>query len=177
MAKIVESPTSRGGITPPTRLNPTHDLSQFDCGKNQLNDWLRNSALPSEGKTARTYVVCNGNAVIGYYCISMGSVERKQLPSRLKRQQGLPNHIPVAIIGRLARDQDPRWKGLGKDLLQDAFIRIVSASENIGVRCVLVHAIDDDAAKFWRDLEFQEYPGGSKTFFMAVETIISALPR
>jgi hypothetical protein len=177
MAKIVEHPKSRGAIAYPARLNPTHDLSQFDCGKKLLNDWLRTSALTSEGQTARTYVVCNGNAVIGYYCISMGSVERKQLPSKLKRQQGLPNYIPVAIIGRIARDQDPQWKGLGKDLLQDALIRIVSVSENIGVRCVLVHAIDDDAAKYWRDLEFQEYPDGSRTFFMAIETVIHALSK
>jgi hypothetical protein len=177
MAKIVEQPESRAGITPPTRLNATHDPSQFDCGKKLLNDWLRNNALTSEGQTARTYVVCNDNAVIGYYCISMGSVERKQLPSRLKRQQGLPNHIPVAIIGRLARDKNPRWKGLGKDLLRDALVRIVSVSENIGVRCVLVHAMDDDAATYWRDLEFQEYPDGSKTFFMSIETVIDALSK
>jgi hypothetical protein len=177
MAKVVEPPKSRDGVAPPTRLNPAHDLSQFDCGKAQLNDWLRNSALTSEGQTARTYVVCKGNVVVGYYCISMGSVERKALPSKLRRKQGLPNHIPVAIIGRLARDQDPQWKGLGKDLLQDALVRIVSVSENIGARCVLVHAIDDDAAKYWRDLEFQEYPDGSKTFFMAIETVIDALPK
>ena len=107
----------------------------------------------------------------------MGSVERRQLPSKLKRQQGLPNHLPVAIIGRLARDQNPQWKGLGQDLLQDALIRIVTVSENIGVRCVLVHAIDDDAAKYWRELEFQEYPDGSKTFFMAIETVIDAVAR
>lgn len=177
MAEIVEHPRSRGGLTAPTRLKSTHDLSQFDCGKDLLNDWLRNNALTSEGQTARTYVVCNDNVVIGYYCISMGSVERRQLPSKLKRQQGLPNHIPVAIIGRLARDQNPQWKGLGQDLLQDALIRIVTVSENIGVRCVLVHAIDDDAAKYWRELEFQEYPDGSKTFFMAIETVIDAVAR
>jgi hypothetical protein len=175
MAEIVGKQRSRGGISAPTRLNPTHDLSQFDCGKDQLNEWLRNNALASEGQTARTYVVCSDNLVIGYYCIAMGSVERKALPSKLKRQQGLPNHIPVAIIGRLARDGNPQWKGLGKDLLQDALVRIVSVSEAIGVKCVLVHAIDDDAAAFWRELEFQEYPEGSRTFFMAIDTVIDAL--
>jgi hypothetical protein len=177
MAEIGGPGKSRGAIAAPARLNDTHDLGPFDCGKTQLDDWLKNHALASEGQTARTYVVCNGNIVIGYYCIAMGSVERKQLPSRLKRQQGLPNHIPVAIIGRLARDRDPRWKGLGKDLLRDALNRIVSVSETIGVRCVLVHAIDDEAAAYWRDLEFQEYPDGSRTFFMSIDTVIDALAR
>jgi hypothetical protein len=176
VAEIVEHPRqARGAITGPTRLTPIHDLSQFDCGKPPLNDWIRNHALTSEGQFARTYVVCSGNAVIGYYCLAMGSVERKQLPSKLKRQQGLPNQAPVAIIGRLARDKSPEWKGLGKDLLRDALIRIVSVSENIGVRCVLVHALDDEAAKFWKDLEFHEYPDGSRTFFMPIETVIDSI--
>ena len=175
MAEIGGRPPSRGGATAPTRLNTAHDISRFDCGNDLLNDWLRDHALNNEGQTARTYVVCDGNVVIGYYCISMGSVERKQLPSKLKRRQGLPNHIPVAIIGRLARDKSPAWRGLGRDLVKDALIRIVSVSETIGVRCVLVHAIDDEAALFWKGLEFQEYPGGSKTFFIAIETVIDGL--
>jgi hypothetical protein len=102
-------------------------------------------------------------------------VERRALPSKLKRQQGLPNQSPVAIIGRLARDITYRGTGLGLDLLQDALRRIVAASEIIGVRCVLVHAIDDNAAKFWKDNEFIEYPDGSRPFFMPVEKIIGAL--
>lgn len=162
-------------VTAPARLGPTHDLSRFDCGNAALNDWLKNHALKSEGQSARTYVACESNIVIGYYCIATGSVERKALPSRLKRQQGLPNQIPVVIIGRLARDLTYRGTGLGLDLLQDALRRIVAASEIIGVRCVLVHAIDDQAAKFWKDNEFVEYPDGSRTFFMPLETIIGAL--
>lgn len=105
----------------------------------------------------------------------MGSVERKQLPSKLKKQQGLPNQAPVAIIGRLARDRSPQWKGLGLDLLQDALGRVVVISDNIGVRCVLVHALDEEAAKFWKDQEFQEYPDGSRTFFMPIETVRDAI--
>jgi hypothetical protein len=176
MGEIVQHPhQARGEITPPARLSPSHDLSHFDCGKPPLNDWLRNSALTGEGQFARTYVICSGNTVIGYYCIAMGSVERKQLPSKLKRQQGIPNHIPVAIIGRLARDKSDEWKGLGADLLQDALKRIVSVSENIGVRCVLVHAIDKEAAEFWAYQEFKEYPDASRTFFMSIESVLDAL--
>lgn len=175
MAEIIEQPGSCGAVTAPARLNSTHDLSRFDCGNASLNDWLKSNALRSEGQSARTYVACENNTVIGYYCIATGSVERRALPSKLKRQQGLPNQIPVAIIGRLARDLAYRGTGLGLDLLQDALRRIVSASEIIGVRCVLVHAIDGNAAKFWKDNEFIEYPDGSRTFFMPVETIIDAL--
>jgi hypothetical protein len=175
VAEITEQPASRGRVTAPARLESTHDLSRFDCGNASLNDWLKGSALRSEGQSARTYVACEKNAVVGYYCIATGSVERRVLPSKLKRQQGLPNQIPVAIIGRLARDLAFKGAGLGPDLLQDALRRIVSASEIIGVRCVLVHAIDGNAAKFWKDNEFIEYPDGSRTFYLPIETIIDAL--
>lgn len=175
MAEIIEPSPPRGGVTAPTRLNATHDLTRFDCGNAALNIWLKSSALKSEGQSARTYVACEGNIVIGYYCIATGSVERKALPSKLKREQGIPNQMPVAIIGRLARDLAYKGTGLGLDLLQDALRRIVSASEIIGVRCVLVHAIDDRAAKFWKDNEFIEYPDGSRSFFLPVERIVDAL--
>jgi hypothetical protein len=175
VAEIVGPSASRGSVTPPARLTSTHDLSRFDCGNGALNNWLKSNALQSEGQSARTYVACENNIVVGYYGIATGSVERGALPSKLKRQQGLPNQIPVAIIGRLARDITYRGTGLGLDLLQDALRRIVSASEIIGVRCVLVHAIDDYAAKFWKDSEFIEYPDGSRAFFMPVEKIIGAL--
>jgi Acetyltransferase (GNAT) family len=175
VAEIIEHPAVRGGITPPTHLTAAHDLTRFDCGNDALNDWLKGHALNSEGQSARTYVVCENNVVIGYYCIATGSVERRALPSKMKRQQGLPNQTPVAIIGRLARDITYRAKGLGLDLLKDALTRIVSASEIIGVRCIMVHAIDDEAVKFWKANGFIEYPESSRTFYMSVDTIISAL--
>jgi len=166
----------RGRIAPPARLTAAHDVSAFDCGNPALDDWLKTRALDSEGKTARTYVVCDMNGVVvGYYCISNGSVERRALPSKLKKTQGLPNHIPVAIIGRLARHRDPAWKGLGADLLQDALIRIMVAAEIIGVRAVLVHAIDDTAAAFWKRNDFIESPLGSKIFYLPLETVARAL--
>jgi predicted GNAT family N-acyltransferase len=164
-------------LTAPAPLTPAHDLSRFNSGKPALDDWLRNSALESEGRTAaRTYVVCeNERVVVGYYCISTGSVQRQELPPKMKRVRGIPNQVPVAIIGRLARDQSYAGKELGKDLLQDALGRILAASQIVGVRAVLVHALDDAAARFWTDHEFIECPIDSRTFYLAVETIAGAI--
>lgn len=128
--------TKRGDIHSPALLEEAHDCSSFDCGNAALNDWLKSRALKAQGKTARTYVVCEGAGVIGYYCILSGAVERAQLPKALK-EHGLPNHIPVAIIGRLARDLRYKGTGLGLDLLQDALRKIALASQTIGIRCVL----------------------------------------
>jgi len=140
-----------------------------------LNEWLRNNALTSEGRTARTYVVCeNKVTVIGYYCIATGSVERGDLPKRLKTH-GLPKQIPVAILGRLARDVRYRGTGLGMDLLRDAISRIIAASEIIGARCILVHALDEKTCAFYKDYQFIEAPVASRTLYLPIETAISAL--
>lgn len=155
-------------------MNAGHDLSRFDCGNEALNGWLKLRALDSEGRTARTYVACEGNVVVGYYCLAAGAVERGALPKPL-RKRGLPNLIPVAIIGRLARDLLYRGSGLGLDLLQHALGRILHASETLGIRCALVHALDDQAAKFWTDNEFIEKPIGSRTFCLPIETSIDGL--
>lgn len=177
MAEVSKHPAAEtDALTAPASLTAKHDLTKFKSGKEPLDDWLRKHSLESEGKTARTYVVCEKNiVVVGYYCISTGSVERRALPSKMKRGQGIPNQVPVAIIGRLARDITYKGKGLGLDLLQDALTRILSASRIIGVRAVLVHALDEEAAVFWKDNEFIECPVGSKTFYLSIETIESAL--
>lgn len=165
----------RRKLTPPAHLSSSHRLDGFDCGQPALNDWIRRQAGISEGRTARTYVVCEGDDVVGFYCIASGSVERGAMPSKIKRARGMPNQVPVAIIGRLARDLRYRGMGLGRDLLRDALLRIIDASETIGVRAILVHALDEAAAKFWADAEFEECPIGSHTFFLPIETAIDAL--
>jgi hypothetical protein len=174
LAEVIDDPAKREGVTAPTLLNASHDLSRFDCGNEALNDWLKVRAIDSEGRTARTYVACKGNTVVGYYCLASGAIERSELPKAL-RKHGLPNAIPVVIIGRLARDLSCKGSGLGLDLLQHALGRIVQASETIGVRCVLVHALDEKASKFWKQNEFIESPIGSRTFFLPIETIIDGL--
>jgi GNAT superfamily N-acetyltransferase len=167
---------AKGPLSAPAPLTGEHDLGQFDCGKPALDDWLKSRALESEGRTARTYAVCEPRrVVVGYYCIATGSVERRALPSAMKRAKGLPNQVPVAIVGRLARDRRYAGKGLGRDLLQDALSRILAASRIIGIRAVLVHALDEEAAKFWQAHEFMECPIGSGTFYLAVETIADAI--
>jgi hypothetical protein len=165
-----------GALTPPASLTAKHDLTKFNSGKARLDDWLRNHALDSEGKTSRTYVVCEKSVVVvGYFCISTASVERKSLPSKIKRARGLQTQVPVAIIGRLARDLSYKGTGLGSDLLQDALTRVLAASKVIGIRAVLVHALDDEAANFWKANEFMECPIGSRTFFLPIETIADAI--
>jgi GNAT superfamily N-acetyltransferase len=138
-----------------------------------LNDWLVQRALKNESRFSRTYVVCDGNRVVAYFCISAGAVERATAPSKVRRNA--PDMIPVSIIGRLAVSRDHAGKGLGADILSDALRRIAIAAQNIGISAVLVHAKNDAAKRFYlKCAEFIEYPEDSRTLFLPIETVIAA---
>jgi GNAT superfamily N-acetyltransferase len=173
MAEIDDTPNHpEQRLSAPVPLTAEHDLSAFDCGEPALNDWLRHRALKNESRFSRTYVVCAGNRVVGYFCISAGSVERGAAPGKVRRNA--PDLIPVSIIGRLAVSRDHAGKGLGADLLSDALRRIALASQSIGIGAVMVQAKGEAAKRFYlRCAEFIEYPEDSRTLFLPIETVVA----
>lgn len=174
MAEVEDTPERpKAGLSAPVPLTADHDLSSFDCGEPALNDWLRHRALKNESRFSRTYVVCQGERVVAYFCISAGAVERSAAPGKVRRNA--PDTIPVSVIGRLAVDRGCAGKGLGADILSDALRRIAIASQSIGIGAVLVHAKDDAAKRFYlRCAEFIEYPEDSRTLFLPIETVVAA---
>lgn len=160
-------------LSAPVPLTAEHDTSVFDCGEPVLNDWLRHRALKNESRFSRTYVVCDGERVVAYFCISAGAVERAAAPGKVRRNA--PDPIPVSVIGRLAVSRDHAGKGLGADLLADALRRVAVASQSIGIGAVMVHAKDDAARRFYMSCaEFIEYPADSRTLFLPIETVVAA---
>src|SRR5689334_17784518 len=137
----------QAGLSAPTPLTAERDLSEFDCGEPALNDWLRHRALKNESRFSRTYVVCEGNRVVAYFCIAAGAIERAAAPGKVRRNA--PDTIPVSVIGRLAVSRDHAGKGLGADILSDAMRRIAIASQSIGIGAVLVQAKDEAAKRFY----------------------------
>jgi GNAT superfamily N-acetyltransferase len=160
-------------LSPPLSIAAADDLSQFDCGEELLNDWLRRLALKSEGASARTYVVKEQERVVGYYCLATGGVARSNVPNRMRH--GLPDPVPVMVLGRLAVDKHSQGRGIGRGLLKDALLRTLQVSEQVGVRALLVHAIDDAARSFYAAYGFREFPLGSRTLFLPLESAARAL--
>ena len=118
---------------PPEKLSTDHDLSHFQCGEPALDDWLRRRALQNEESGAsRTYVLCVGNRVVGYYALAVGAVAHAEAPGRVRRN--MPDPLPVMVIGRLALDQTMQGQSIGAALLRDAVLRTVQAAEIAGIR-------------------------------------------
>ena len=161
-------------ILPPQRLTAAHDVAAFSNGKHPaLDEWLRHRALASEGLSARTYVICTHAAalrVVGYYAIATAMEQRVALPSaRLRR--GMPEQVPLLLLGRLAIDSMVQGRGVGTALLADALQRCLAASDIVGARGVVAHAIDDDALAFYRRNGFISSPLGERTLLMPIESV------
>ena len=158
----------------PEHLTAAHDASVFDSGVPDLDEWLRRRALANEGTGAsRTYVVCAGERVVGYYALASGSVEQWQAPGRVRRN--MPDPIPVMILGRLAVDRAWQGRSLGRSLLRDAVLRTLQAAGIGGIRAILVHAISEEAKGFYRSHGFGESPLDPMTLMVTVADAEKAL--
>jgi len=163
-----------GNISPPERLSPNHDLSQFQCGEPALNEWLRKRAQQNdESGASRTYVVCVRKQVVGYYALAVGAVAHTAAPGRVRRN--MPDPVPVMVIGRLAVDRTMQGQAVGPALLRDAILRTLQAAEIAGIRAILVHAISERAKAFYQRCGFTQSPIEPMTLMITLEEARRAL--
>lgn len=131
------------------RLQARHDLERFDSGNEDLDGWLRRHALSAQQMdTARTFVIERDDRVVGYFALTMGSLQRAEAPPRLVR--GLPSYpVGMVLLARLAVERQWQGRGLGATLLAEALRKAVAAGEAAAARLVVVDAIDENAAGFY----------------------------
>lgn len=160
-------------LSSPAQITPAHDASGFDGGEPSLNEWLQKRAVHNGASGAsRTYVVCVDTTVVGYYTLAAGAVARDQAPSPMRRN--MPDPIPVVVLGRLAVDHRHQSQGLGQALLRDAILRALQAADRIGVKAILVHAISDEAKRFYLSRGFLEFPIEPMTLCLLLDTARNA---
>ena len=164
----------------PEPLGARHDISRFANGAHpSLDQWLRERARASEGLSARTYVVCPAaepDCVVGYFSVS-AAVEQRNALASAKLRRGMPEQMPLLLIGRLADDAQWQGRGLGSALLADALRRCLAASEIAGVRGVVAHAIDEAAVGFYERHGFIRSPLGERVMLMPIETVRSLIGK
>jgi GNAT superfamily N-acetyltransferase len=158
-----------GHLTLPVRISEEHDLNPFDCGEVSLDEWLKKRGLENDRSGAsRTYVLCDGHVVVGYYCLATGAVDRDEAPSAFRRN--MPDPIPVVVLGRLAIDRSWQRRGIGRALLRDAVQRAVQVSEIAGAVALIVHALSADARRFYLSWGFADWPLQPMTLYLMLRT-------
>jgi len=157
-------------FTPPEPLSEKHDLSDFSCGESMLDQWLRQRGGRNEVSGAsRTYVVCADNIVVAYYSLAVGSIEHNFAPGNLGRN--MPEPVPVMVLGRLAVDMRHRGESIGTALVRDALWRTIRVAGKVGIRALLVHALHERAAGFYKRLGFVPSPFDSLMLFLGLKEL------
>ena len=144
---------------PPEPLAVHHRLEGFDCGKPTLNQWLLHHARQAQTSgSARTFVVAEQeNRVAAYFSLTVGQVDTVEAPERIRQGMGrFP--LPVVILARLAVSRKNQGCGIGVGMLQDAIRRTLVIAEQAGIRAILTHPIDEDAARFYTRFGFIASP-------------------
>ncbi len=155
-------------------LNPTHDRTDFQCGVEALDRYLKKQAKQDiKRRISRVFVATkpdNPKVVIGYYTLSTLSIELNQLPEKLARK--LPKHpVPAALIGRLAVSNAAQGQGIGKLLLADAIERTLAVSDQIAIYAMVVDAISDNAKEFYEQFGFTRLSDDSPRLFLPLKSI------
>lgn len=158
----------------PDPLERTHDTSAFACGEPMLDQWLVRRALPNQVTGAsRTFVILLDSAVVAYYSLSANSVELEAAPGRFRRN--MPDPIPVVLLGRLAVDLAWQQRGLGRAMMWDAARRVAQAADVIGIRGILVHAMNESARAFYQALGFEVALNDPRTLMITLADVRKAL--
>lgn len=153
------------GFTKPRRIEHGDDLSDFYCGKEPLDVWLKTRAMSAmEHGTAVTYITTHKSGKFaGFYSLSANSVSRNDVHGGWLARN-TPEQIPVLLLGRFAIDVHYQGEGLGAMLLKDAVERALSASSHIGARALIVDPIDEEAANFYTHFGFLHLKGSTRMF-------------
>jgi ribosomal protein S18 acetylase RimI-like enzyme len=153
-------------------LAPEHDRTDFACGSEALDKYLREQASQDvRRRTSACYVAVDtqSGAIAGYYTLAAGSVPLMDLSETMAKK--LPRYplVPVARLGRLAVSDAFQGQQLGAALLWDAGLRAMQSG--IGVFALVVDAKDGNAAAFYKHHGFTPFSSNPLTFVLPIATL------
>lgn len=142
----------------PEPLLARHKLDDFDCGKPALNDWLiRHARQAQSSGSAKTFVAAEVDRVAGFFSLTVGQVDTLEAPERIRKGMG-QYPVPVVILARLGVSVQHQGLGIGIGLLKDAIRRALMISDQAGIRALLTHPMDEEAARFYSRFGFEPSP-------------------
>jgi uncharacterized protein (DUF1778 family) len=168
----------KGKAMEPRRFKKKHDVSQFDCGNESLNVWLKKSGLESDtSRSTFTHVLAEKNKVIAYYSFTVGSVEPEDGQAKAGKGDGR-GAIPILLLNRIAIDKRYHGQGLSAMLTRHALWRAYLLSkESVPLRCLVVVAANKAAESFYSGLDFQPWPVDPWRMWLLIKDLKHTLAR
>lgn len=154
-----------------------HKRGDFSCGYEALDQYLKKQATQDARRmVAAPFILTresNRKTIVGYYTLSASGISLQDLPDEIIKKLPAYPVVPVTLLGRLAIDQRDKGQGLGEFLLIDALKRALKQSSQIAAAAVVVDAIDEKAAGFYRHFGFIDFPDKPGRLFVPMKTIAS----
>lgn len=157
-------------------LDESHETADFQCGEPSLDDWLRRYALSNQLlHSSRTFVALTPGStqVWGYYSLTVASIQRAEVTKSARSGMPPAYDIPAVLLARLARDEKRRYDGLGQLMLADAVLRTLRMAEDAGIRLLAVHAINDNARRWYLEHDFQQSPVHDRLLMLSVPDLLA----
>lgn len=135
-----------------------------------MDDWLKKRALKNHQNDFSSVFVTttDDEFVIGYYALSSYAVTRQNIPD----MRNAPDPVPAVLLGRLAVDKKFQGRGLGQSLLQDALNRIISAKQDMAIKIIVVHALNEQVFGYYQQQGFEPLTSDKLTLYITVADLI-----
>jgi ribosomal protein S18 acetylase RimI-like enzyme len=148
-----------------------HDRAGFRSGEPSLDRYLKEQAGQHQRDgIATTHVIVEDASpveILGYCSLAAAQVSlADMLP---EDRQRLPRYPVSAVrVARLAVSMAAQGRGLGRLLLGHAVNSALVVRTQLGVRVLIVDALDDRAAAFYRGYGFRPTAIGSLSLYLAL---------
>ena len=149
-------------------------INAFSCGNGDLDGFLKKYAkINDENGYGKTFLLMDEKRIAGFFTLCSSSIRFEEFPEF--NSHLFPKYpIPCIKIARLAVDIDYQRKGYGKELLKEAFLRIISVSASVGVRLIIVDA-KESSKTFYEKYGFRCLKGEKLSYYLLIDTLIQAL--
>ena len=157
-----------------------HDRSSFDCGENELNEFIvKYAAKHMEANISITMVlpasgtpVNTKSQICAFYTIAPGAIQRETLPPSIKKK--LPCYpVPVFLIAQLAVHSSCQGKGLGKITLVKALEHLWGVNNYMRAYAVIVDCLNEKIASFYSQYGFEvlDHHGDRLRMYLPMQTV------
>ena len=158
----------------------THGRADFSCGEERVDNFLQKTAARQQDQDhTRVCVACldDQRNVIGFYALNSHGIGVQTLPEELRKKLPRYTQISAIYLSVVGVHAEHQGKGLGKFLMGHAFARCADVADQIGAHFIVLDALNEHAAKLYRELGFVDLPGHEPRMLINMALVRKAIGR
>lgn len=155
-------------------LGKQHDRAGFHCEMGSLDLYLKTKASKDMRRKANAVFVLapreSPKQIAGYFTLCAYALAPGTVPEAARKHIPRYPMVSATLLGRLAVSREFQGRGLGSNLLAKALKKAFTNAAQVGSSMVVVDAIDEKAANFYKTHGFIPLPE-SMRLILPMQTI------